>query len=136
MRKTLQCNLTKELQRRLPLASKPQVQNLALLTQALVYSKDCHLANLALELPLAGMPQQLYAQHPVQNRPNTGFGSRSRRRQAPTAQDLRWESQFLARRVANAVSKPSSNRVIYCPKGYELNHYPEIQQYGLITRRL
>lgn len=59
MRTTLQRNLTNELQRRLPLASKPQVRNLALLTQALVYSKDCHLANLALELPIAGQRDSL-----------------------------------------------------------------------------
>lgn len=59
MRKTLQRNLTSELQRRLPAASKPQVQNLALLTQALVYSPDCHLTNLALELPIAGQRDSL-----------------------------------------------------------------------------
>lgn len=59
MRKTLQRNLTSELQRRLPAASKPQVRNLALLTQALVYSPDCHLGNLALELPIAGQRDSL-----------------------------------------------------------------------------
>lgn len=54
MRTTLQRNLTNELQQRLPLASQPQVRNLAPLTQALVYSRDCYLANLALELPIVG----------------------------------------------------------------------------------
>ncbi len=42
MRKQLYRNLTTELQRHLPTASKPQVHNLALLTQALVFSEDCH----------------------------------------------------------------------------------------------
>jgi len=59
MRKTLTRNLTKELQRRLPAASKAQVRNLALLTQALVYSPNCHLTNLALELPLDGQRDSL-----------------------------------------------------------------------------
>ncbi|MCD4738158.1 MAG: hypothetical protein K8R89_02725 [Anaerolineae bacterium] len=59
MRKTLQRNLTSELQRRLPAASKPQVRNLALLTPALVYSSDCHLGNLALELLIAGQRDSL-----------------------------------------------------------------------------
>lgn len=59
MRKTLQRNLTTELQRRLTAASRPQVRNLALLTQALVYSSNCHLANLALELPIAGQRDSL-----------------------------------------------------------------------------
>ena len=59
MRTTVQRNLTAELQRRLPLASKPQVQNLALLTHAMVYSQDCHLANLALALPLTGQRDSL-----------------------------------------------------------------------------
>ena len=51
MRKQLYRKLTTELQRRLPAASKPQAQNLALLTQALVFSEDCHLPNLALLVP-------------------------------------------------------------------------------------
>ena len=59
MRQQLYRNLTTELQRRLPGASKPQVSNLALLTQALVFSPDCHLANLALELPIAGQRESL-----------------------------------------------------------------------------
>lgn len=59
MREQLYCNLTTELKRRLPAASKPQVHNLALLTQALVFSEDCHLPNVALELPLAGQRDNL-----------------------------------------------------------------------------
>jgi hypothetical protein len=59
MREQLYRNLTTELKRRLPGASKPQVQNLALLTQALVFSPDCHLSNLALEMPLAGQRDSL-----------------------------------------------------------------------------
>lgn len=59
MREQLYCNLTTELKRRLPLASKPQVQNLALLTQALVFSRDCHLPNLTLESPLTGQRESL-----------------------------------------------------------------------------
>lgn len=59
MRKQLYRSLTIELQRRLPGASKPQVSNLALLTQALVFSPNCHLNNLALELPVAGRQDSL-----------------------------------------------------------------------------
>ena len=59
MRYQLYRNLTTELQRRLPKASKPQVRNLALLTQALVFSPDCHVSNLALELPLEGQRDSL-----------------------------------------------------------------------------
>lgn len=59
MRKTIIRNSTKELQRRLPGASKPQVQNLAQLTQALVFSRNCHLSNLALELPINGQRESL-----------------------------------------------------------------------------
>lgn len=59
MRDQLYRNLTTELKRRLPGASQPQVRNLALLTQALVFSPDCHLANLALELPLVGQRDNL-----------------------------------------------------------------------------
>jgi hypothetical protein len=59
MYETLNRNLTRELQRRLTTASKPQVRNLALLTQALVYSRNCHLANLALELPVDGQRDSL-----------------------------------------------------------------------------
>ena len=35
-------------------ASRPQLENLALLCQALAFSRDCHLASLALHLPIAG----------------------------------------------------------------------------------
>ncbi len=59
MRKQLYRNLTTELQRRLPAASKSQVHNLALLTQALVFSEDCHLPNLALQLPIDGQRDHL-----------------------------------------------------------------------------
>lgn len=59
MRQQLYRNLTTELQRRLPGASKPQVRNLALLTQALVFSPDCHIPNLALELPIEGQRESL-----------------------------------------------------------------------------
>jgi hypothetical protein len=59
MRKQLYRNLTTKLQRHLPAASKHQVRNLALLTQALVFSEDCHLPNLALQLPVAGQRDHL-----------------------------------------------------------------------------
>lgn len=59
MRYQLYRNLTTELQRRLPGASKPQVRNLALLAQALVFSPDCHVSNLALELPIEGQRDSL-----------------------------------------------------------------------------
>jgi hypothetical protein len=59
MRKQLYRSLTTKLQRRLPAASKPQVNNLALLTEALVFSKNCHLSNLALELPVDGQRENL-----------------------------------------------------------------------------
>jgi hypothetical protein len=59
MRKQLYRKLTKELQRRLPQASKAQVCNQALLTQALVFSDNCHLPNLALQLPLEGQRENL-----------------------------------------------------------------------------
>lgn len=56
---TLHRNLTKVLQRRLPAVSKPQVRNLALFTQALACSADCHLTNLALALPIPGYRDSL-----------------------------------------------------------------------------
>ena len=59
MRYQLYRKLTNELQRRLPGASQPQVRNQALLTQALVFSEDCHLANLALQLPIDGQRESL-----------------------------------------------------------------------------
>jgi hypothetical protein len=59
MRRQLYRKLTTELQRRLPAASKLQLQNLALLTQALVFSQNCHLPNLALQLPVDGRRESL-----------------------------------------------------------------------------
>jgi hypothetical protein len=59
MREYLYRNLTSELQQRLPAATKPQVQNLALLTQALVFSDNCHLPHLALQLPIDGRRDSL-----------------------------------------------------------------------------
>lgn len=59
MRKELYRRLTNELQRRLPQASQAQVRNQALLTQALVFSDNCHLANLALQLPIEGQRENL-----------------------------------------------------------------------------
>jgi hypothetical protein len=59
MREQLYRNLKTELRQRLPAASKPQVRNLALLTQALVFSENCRLANLALELPIDGLRDSL-----------------------------------------------------------------------------
>ena len=59
MRKQLYRTLTAKLQRQLPASSKPQVENLGLLTQALVFSPDCHLANLALQLPIPGQRTSL-----------------------------------------------------------------------------
>jgi hypothetical protein len=59
MRKELYRKLTKELQRRLPGASKAQIRNQALLAQALVFSDNCHLPNLALQLPIEGQRENL-----------------------------------------------------------------------------
>ena len=59
MRKQLYHTLTAKLQRQLPASSKSQVENLALLTQALVFSPDCHLSNLALQLPIPGQRENL-----------------------------------------------------------------------------
>lgn len=59
MRKQLYRTLTAKLQRRLRASSKAQVKNLALLTQALVFSPDCHLPNLALQLPVTGQRANL-----------------------------------------------------------------------------
>lgn len=59
MQKQLYRRLTTELQRRLPNASAPQVKNLALLTQTLVFSSNCHLNNLALEAPIEGRRESL-----------------------------------------------------------------------------
>jgi hypothetical protein len=59
MQKQLYRRLTTELQKRLPNASIPQVKNLALLTQTLVFSPNCHLNNLALAAPLEGRRESL-----------------------------------------------------------------------------
>lgn len=59
MRQQLYRTLTDKLQRRLPGSSKPQTRNVALLTQALVFSEDCGQANLALQFPVAGQRKNL-----------------------------------------------------------------------------
>lgn len=59
MRHQLYRTLTAKLQRRLPASSKPQTRNLALLTQALVFSCNCHLSSLALQLPIEGQLESL-----------------------------------------------------------------------------
>lgn len=59
MRQQLYRTLTAELQRQLPGSSKPQTQNVALLMQALVFSPDCHQANLALQFPVPGQRKNL-----------------------------------------------------------------------------
>lgn len=59
MHKQLYRTLTAKLQRGLRGSNKWQVKNLALLTQALVYSPDCHLSNLALQLPVPGQRENL-----------------------------------------------------------------------------
>lgn len=51
--------LTTELGGLLPSASKPQVRNQALVTQALAYSPNCHLATLANLLPVPGKRDNL-----------------------------------------------------------------------------
>lgn len=51
--------LTTELSKRLPNASQWQVHNQALITQALVFSPDCHLANLATWLGVKGQREHL-----------------------------------------------------------------------------
>ena len=40
-------------------ANRWQIDNLALMTQALVFSPNCHLNNLALHLPIAGQRENL-----------------------------------------------------------------------------
>jgi hypothetical protein len=59
MRQQVYRTLTAKLQRRLRASSKPQVENLALLIQALVFSRDCHLPSLALQLPISGQRDNL-----------------------------------------------------------------------------
>lgn len=58
-RKQLYKALTTELQSGLPNGSKPQIRNLALLTQALVFSPNCHMSNLVLEYPVEGRQESL-----------------------------------------------------------------------------
>jgi hypothetical protein len=57
--KQLYRSLATQLHRRLPKASKPQVQNLALMTLALAYSPNCHLATLANQLPVPGQRENM-----------------------------------------------------------------------------
>lgn len=59
MRKQVYRTLTAKLGRRLRASNKAQVRNLALLTQALVFSDDCHLPNLALEMPIEAQREHL-----------------------------------------------------------------------------
>lgn len=59
MRRQLYIKLATKLQRNLPNSSLPQVRNLALLSQALVFSPDCHLNNLALQFPIDGRRESL-----------------------------------------------------------------------------
>jgi hypothetical protein len=59
MHKRLYRTLTATLQRKLPASSQPQVKNLALLTQALVFSPNCHLPTLALHLPVTAQRDNL-----------------------------------------------------------------------------
>lgn len=51
--------LTAQLHKRLPNASTPQVRNQALVTHALAYSPNCHLAPLATLLPVPGQRENL-----------------------------------------------------------------------------
>jgi len=51
--------LTTKLGARLPNASAPQVRNQALVSLALAYSPDCHLATLAMLLPIPGQRENL-----------------------------------------------------------------------------
>jgi len=55
----LHSRLTIELRKRLPVASVPQVRNLALVTHALAYSPNCHLATLATPMPIPGQRENL-----------------------------------------------------------------------------
>ncbi len=59
MRFKLYRKLATKLQKHLTHASKPQIENLALLTQSLVFSPNCHLANLALNYPITGRRESL-----------------------------------------------------------------------------
>jgi len=53
------CELTIQLHKQLPRASKPQIRNQALVTLALAYSPNCHLAMLATLLPVPGQRENL-----------------------------------------------------------------------------
>ena len=53
------CELAIQLHKQLPRASKPQVRNQALVTLALAYSPNCHLAMLATLLPVPGQRESL-----------------------------------------------------------------------------
>ena len=55
----LYSKLTTQLRERLPTASVAQVRNQALVTQALAYSPNCHLATLATLLPVPGQRENL-----------------------------------------------------------------------------
>ena len=55
----LQEKLKQDLQRIAPRMAQPDVTNLALWSQALALSPDCHLANLALEMPVTGARENL-----------------------------------------------------------------------------
>jgi len=55
----LYSKLTTQLRERLPRASVAQVRNQALVTQALAYSPNCHLATLATLLPVPGQRENL-----------------------------------------------------------------------------
>lgn len=57
--KDLYRNLTIQLRARLPSASVAQVQNQALMSLALAFSPDCHLATLANQLPIPGQRDNL-----------------------------------------------------------------------------
>lgn len=59
MRKQVYRTLTAKLQRRLRASNAAQVRNLALVSQALVFSRDCQLPNLALEMPIEGQREHL-----------------------------------------------------------------------------
>lgn len=59
MRQQVYRTLTAKLQRRLRASSQAQVRNLALLSQGLVFSRDCHLSNVALEMPIEGQREHL-----------------------------------------------------------------------------
>lgn len=59
MRKQVYRTLTAKLQRQLHASSKPQAKNLALLALGLAYSPNCHLSNVAKQLPIEGQRNNL-----------------------------------------------------------------------------